>query len=139
VIDQGLPGGLGIDLARYAAEIRPFTGIVIYTARDDAGLQHSARALGASYLGKPASRLGLGETVRAAARNAARYVSQRPHRVLVAEDNPSVREVLARQLAHLGIDADFVENGIAAMEKLAAQDYGLLLSDLHMPEMDGYT
>lgn len=139
VIDQGLPDGLGIDLAKYAAEIRPFTGIVIYTARDDAGLQHSARALGASYLGKPASRLGLGEAVRAAARNAAQYVSQRPHRVLVAEDNPSVREVLARQLVHLGIAADFAENGIAAMEKLAERDYGLLLSDLHMPEMDGYT
>jgi len=139
VIDQGLPDGLGIDLAKYAAEIRPFTGIVIYTARDDAGLQHSARALGATYLGKPASRLGLGEAVRAAARNAAEYISQRPHRILVAEDNPSVRDVLERQFTNLGISADFAENGIDAMNKLAEQDYGLLLTDLHMPEMDGYT
>ncbi|TNE31958.1 MAG: response regulator [Alphaproteobacteria bacterium] len=139
IIDQGLPDGLGVDLAKYAAEIRPFTGIVIYTARDDAGLQHSARALGATYLGKPASRLGLGEAVRAAARNAAEYISQRPHRILVAEDNPSVRDVLERQFVHLGISADFAENGIDAMNKLSEQDYGLLLTDLHMPEMDGYT
>ncbi|QKK04323.1 MAG: response regulator [Pseudomonadota bacterium] len=139
IIDQGLPDGLGVDLAKYAAEIRPFTGIVIYTARDDAGLQHSARALGATYLGKPASRLGLGEAVRAAARNAAQYISQRPHRILIAEDNPSVRDVLERQFVHLGIQADFAENGIEAMNKLAERDYGLLLTDLHMPEMDGYT
>lgn len=138
VIDQGLPDGLGIDLARHAAEIHPFTGLVIYTARDDPGLQHSARSLGAAYLAKPASRAGLGEAVRAAARNAAAYVSERPHRVLVAEDNPAVRDVLARQFARLGIEADFAENGIAAMEKLAERDYGLLLTDLHMPEMDGY-
>ncbi|MBL1148541.1 MAG: response regulator, partial [Proteobacteria bacterium] len=83
--------------------------------------------------------LGLGEAVRAAARNAAQYISQRPHRILIAEDNPSVRDVLERQFVHLGIQADFAENGIEAMNKLAERDYGLLLTDLHMPEMDGYT
>jgi len=139
VIDHGLPDGLGIELAQQAADIRPFTGIVIYTVRDDLGLRHSARALGATYLTKPASRRGLGEAVRAAARSAAPLLSTRSRRVLVAEDNETVRDVLRRQLEKLGVAADFVENGIAALDRLDETEYGMLLTDLHMPDMDGYT
>ncbi|MGF1723379.1 transporter substrate-binding domain-containing protein [Photobacterium nomapromontoriensis] len=59
--------------------------------------------------------------------------------VLVAEDHPINQQVIAKQLTKLGIHADIVNNGQLAIEALATHKYGLLLSDCHMPEMDGYT
>jgi CheY-like chemotaxis protein len=49
-----------------------------------------------------------------------------------------VRDVLSRQLDTLGVEADFVEDGKQALEALKTQQYGILFTDLHMPEMDGY-
>jgi len=61
-----------------------------------------------------------------------------PSRLLIAEDTPSVRDLLERQLRLLGGEADFVHNGRQALDALASGQYGILLTDLHMPEMDGY-
>lgn len=59
--------------------------------------------------------------------------------VLCAEDNQTNRLVLGRQLQHLGLIADFVEDGDVAWERLAADParFGLLLTDLHMPRLGG--
>lgn len=138
VIDQGLPDGLGLDLIRTVMEMRPYMGLIMYTVRDDIGLQHSLQALGVAYLAKPASRLGLGTAVKDAAKAAKRLPGDAPTRLLVAEDNQTVREVLQRQLMRLGVAADFVENGHAALKALEGDSYGILFTDLHMPDMDGY-
>ncbi|MCB9991947.1 MAG: response regulator [Rhodospirillales bacterium] len=138
IIDQGLPDGLGLDLIREIMEIRPFMGLIMYTVRDDIGLQHSLNALGVKYLTKPASRVGLGEAVKDAASKIARINIAGPKRLLIAEDTESVRDVLRRQLDKLGVEADFVENGKQALEALESGQYGILFTDLHMPEMDGY-
>ena len=138
IIDQGLPDGLGLDLIREAMEIRPFMGLVMYTVRDDIGLQHSLNALGVKYLTKPASRLGLGEAVKDAARKTIKVNIDGPTRLLIAEDTESVRDVLKRQLNKLEVEADFVENGKQALKALESGQYGILFTDLHMPEMDGY-
>lgn len=138
VIDQGLPDGLGIDLIRQIMEIRPWLGAVMYTVRDDIGLQHTAQSLGVTYLTKPASRLGLGEAIKAAARKISGVRGSGPSRLLIAEDTASVRDVLARQLEKLGVEADFVTNGKQALEALGTGKYGILFTDLHMPEIDGY-
>ncbi len=58
--------------------------------------------------------------------------------MLIAEDTPSVQDILKRQLDKLGVEADFVENGKEALEALNTGKYGILITDLHMPEMDGY-
>lgn len=138
LIDQGLPDGLGIDLVRELIALRPFMGLIMYTVRDDIGLQHSLNALGIHYLAKPASRLGLGEAVKDAARKHEVTNSGGPSRLLIAEDTESVRDVLRRQLDKLGVEADFVENGAQAWDALQTGQYGILFTDLHMPEMDGY-
>jgi signal transduction histidine kinase/CheY-like chemotaxis protein len=57
--------------------------------------------------------------------------------LLVAEDNEVNREVLAAMLAHLGHTSDFVHDGRAALDAVRAGDFGAVLMDLHMPEMDG--
>lgn len=57
--------------------------------------------------------------------------------VLVAEDHELVREVIGRQLAALGWSCDLVCDGEGALEALARRDYALLITDRHMPKMDG--
>ena len=138
VIDQGLPDGLGLDLIKDIMKIRPNMGMIMYTVRNDLGLQHSLQTQGATYLTKPASRAGLGEAVRDAASKVAKMAIDGPTRLLIAEDTDSVRDILRRQLDKLGVEADFVENGARALEALKSGKYGILITDLHMPEIDGY-
>jgi signal transduction histidine kinase/HPt (histidine-containing phosphotransfer) domain-containing protein/ActR/RegA family two-component response regulator len=58
--------------------------------------------------------------------------------ILVAEDNETNQKVIVQQLALLGFAADVAGNGSLALERWQSGDYALLLTDLHMPEMDGY-
>ncbi|HEX7441362.1 MAG TPA: PAS domain-containing protein, partial [Caldimonas sp.] len=58
--------------------------------------------------------------------------------ILVAEDNETNRQVILRQLQLVGFAADVVVNGREALASWRSGDYALLLTDLHMPEMDGY-
>ena len=58
-------------------------------------------------------------------------------RILVAEDI-AVNRAVARGFLNLrGYEADFVENGAAALEAVQAQHYDLVLMDMEMPVMDG--
>jgi two-component system, sensor histidine kinase len=59
-------------------------------------------------------------------------------RVLVAEDSPVNREVMADFLDELGCDADFVSNGLEAVEAAGRTEYEVILMDCQMPELDGY-
>lgn len=138
VIDQGLPDGTGLELIRETTKIRPFMGLVMYTVHGDSALQHTLNSLGVKFLEKPASRLGLGETVKEASMQNAKMTIDGPTRLLIAEDTASVRDVLSRQLKAVGVEADFVDNGVAALEAIDTGKYGILFTDLHMPEMDGY-
>ncbi|HYD98737.1 MAG TPA: ATP-binding protein, partial [Alphaproteobacteria bacterium] len=57
--------------------------------------------------------------------------------ILVAEDNPTNQFVVRRQLGQLGFCADVVDDGAAALAAWRETGYGLVLTDLHMPHMDG--
>jgi PAS domain S-box-containing protein len=58
--------------------------------------------------------------------------------ILVAEDNETNRDVLGEQLRLLGYCADMAEDGRVALEKWRSGRYALLLTDCHMPHMDGF-
>ena len=58
--------------------------------------------------------------------------------ILIAEDDEINRKVILRELAILGYAAEVAHNGVEALQLWRHGKYGLLLSDLHMPEMDGY-
>jgi signal transduction histidine kinase/HPt (histidine-containing phosphotransfer) domain-containing protein/ActR/RegA family two-component response regulator len=58
-------------------------------------------------------------------------------RLLVVDDHPVNREVLARQLELLGCVADMAEDGAQALAMWRAGRHRLALVDLHMPVMDG--
>jgi CheY-like chemotaxis protein/HPt (histidine-containing phosphotransfer) domain-containing protein len=59
--------------------------------------------------------------------------------ILVAEDDEINRKVISQQLSLLGYAAEIAVNGVDALRLWRAGRYALLLTDLHMPEMDGYT
>ncbi|MEZ4391767.1 MAG: PAS domain S-box protein [Polyangiales bacterium] len=59
--------------------------------------------------------------------------------ILVAEDDEINQRVILRQLELLGYAAEVAVNGAEALRLWRGNQYALLLSDLHMPEMDGYT
>jgi len=65
--------------------------------------------------------------------------SLRKPRVLLVEDNPVNLMVGQRLLAVLGITCDTASNGEAALLRIAASRYDLVLMDCQMPVMDGYT
>ena len=58
-------------------------------------------------------------------------------KVPVAEDNPANRELLNFQLKKVGIDAEWAEDGVQAIEKAIAKEYELILMDSNMPGKDG--
>jgi TMAO reductase system sensor TorS len=58
--------------------------------------------------------------------------------ILVAEDNAINRKIIARQLSVLGYECETANDGKEALEMLGNQRYGLLLTDLDMPEVDGF-
>lgn len=62
-------------------------------------------------------------------------------KMLVAEDNSLMAEILAELLGYRGIEADLACNGREAVELYNSHEefyYDMILMDLHMPEMDGY-
>ena len=58
-------------------------------------------------------------------------------RILLAEDDTSMREYLQRALQRVGYEVDAVGCGTEAMPLLESDRYDLLLTDIVMPEMDG--
>jgi two-component system sensor histidine kinase/response regulator len=58
-------------------------------------------------------------------------------RVLVAEDHAVNREVAIAQLQSVGLKVDTACDGQEAVDKVAAQDYDLVLMDMQMPRLDG--
>ncbi len=57
--------------------------------------------------------------------------------ILVAEDHPTNRQVIQRQLTLLGHAMETAEDGVQALALWRAGGHGLLLTDCQMPEMDG--
>lgn len=58
--------------------------------------------------------------------------------ILAVEDHPVNRQVLMRQLHSLGYAVEMAEDGAKALAKWQDGGYALVLTDCHMPEMDGF-
>jgi len=58
--------------------------------------------------------------------------------VLLADDHPTNRLLLMRQVNALGYAAESAENGVDALNKWKSGRFGIVITDCNMPEMDGY-
>lgn len=58
--------------------------------------------------------------------------------ILVAEDNLTNQDVITRQLNMLGYTCDMRDDGKQALDAWLSKDYAILLTDCHMPDMDGF-
>lgn len=106
------------------------TPVVVLTMADDKNLGY---ALGATeYLMKPIDRQRLSAVIRKYSR-----LSRDP--ILVVEDDSSTRDLLRSILAKDGWSVQTAENGRVALERVKSTRPGLVLLDLMMPEMDGFT
>ena len=81
---------------------------------------------------------GGGRAAAAAAAPNRPAVSSRP-RILVVDDESSIRDLLAKTLALAEYDVDTAPDGRAALERLRMYSYDLLIADLKMPGIDGLT
>jgi CheY-like chemotaxis protein len=60
-------------------------------------------------------------------------------RVLLVEDNAINQQVATEMLEQAGLVVELAENGLEALERLATLRYDVVLMDVQMPVMDGYT
>jgi DNA-binding response OmpR family regulator len=87
-------------------------------------------------ISKSRHRLLAGES---SGRGNARAGPTPPHRprILVVDDEAGIRELLSKTLALADYDVEAAGDGRAAIERLRAGSYDLLVTDLKMPGMDG--
>ena len=66
-------------------------------------------------------------------------VSLNEIKVLIAEDNPMNQQLIRHLMKNWSINHSIVNNGAEAVEALKKENFSLILMDIQMPEMDGYT
>lgn len=59
-------------------------------------------------------------------------------RILIAEDDQDIRELIVLTLQFHGFDVTPVENGALAVDAAQEQEFDLILMDVRMPRMTGY-
>lgn len=61
-----------------------------------------------------------------------------PSRVLVVDDEPNIREMIAINLQREGLEVAFAEDGLGAVDTARAYQPDLIVLDIMMPGMDGF-
>ena len=104
--------------------------VVMCTIVDD---EQRGYALGAvDYLIKPVNRERLIDILSKA------WCTDPPCRVLVVDDDASIREFLCREATNTGWQVDSAHDGMSALERMGVERPDLILLDLMMPGMDGF-
>lgn len=158
LLDMRMPGMDGLEVARRIQEDRlPIRPLILMLSSDDLRPQVARlRELGLdAYLVKPITRKELFEAIRRvieeANLNSADTLPERgatqiqsatsagapEMRILVAEDSPDNRLVIAAYLRREPYQVDFALDGREAVNKFISQCYDLVFMDIQMPEVDG--
>ena len=158
LIDWNMAGADGFEVGRRirrAGRLALRPKLIMVTMYGDEGTAARARAEGFDgCLGKPVTQSDLLDTIvtalgqpqlaqespsRVATGNPQLMTFLRGRRVLLVEDN-EFNQLVASDLLSLaaGMQVTVANNGRAALEKLHAQAFDVVLMDVQMPEMDGY-
>ncbi|MGH7567695.1 MAG: response regulator [Gemmatimonadales bacterium] len=154
ILDAQMPDEDGFALAERLRRDPEFDAVrlMLLTSAGHRGDGQRCRELGVQgYLTKPVSRSDLTEAVAAvltgppvagAPEVVTRHAiveSRRRLHVLLAEDNPVNQEVASTMLRRRGHDVTVVSTGREAVEAVGRGRYDVVLMDVQMPEMDGFT
>jgi signal transduction histidine kinase/CheY-like chemotaxis protein/ABC-type amino acid transport substrate-binding protein len=153
IIDWRLPDMNGIEVTRQIRSLHDDTPIIILTAYDGSDIEMEAKAAGVTaFCSKPMFMSDLRETLMSALGQKPADAVQRllPEKnadfkgkhILLVEDNELNREIAQEILQEYGFLVDSAENGAVAVEKVSTAvpgSYDLVLMDVQMPIMDGYT
>ena len=148
--------GIGMNAEQIAGLFRPFSstggpggrhfggtglGLAITKALVDAmgGAIQVDSAPGAGSVFQVTVRCPLGQAPVATPPVQALAAPEQPARILVADDHPTLRMLIATMLRRAGHSVDLVSDGLEAVQAASRHDYDLLLLDMQMPEMDGMT
>ena len=93
--------------------------------------------LGTAHL-KPEEMETEEEPVAAAATSTGTTSSSTRHRVLIVDDDLEIAQYISNELGHY-YKFGICSNGKEALKELLQNDYDLIISDVMMPEMDGFT
>ncbi|MGN0621476.1 MAG: response regulator transcription factor [Porcipelethomonas sp.] len=61
------------------------------------------------------------------------------YKILVVDDEMNIRRVVKEYAEFEGYEVDEAENGMAAIEKVRNNDYDLIVMDIMMPKLDGFS
>ena len=153
IIDWRLPDMNGIEVTRQIRSLHDDTPIIILTAYDWSDIEVEAKAAGVTaFCSKPMFLSDLRETLMSALGQKQTDAAQellpqkdadfKGRHILLVEDNELNREIAQEILREYGFRVDTAENGAVAVEKVstaAPGSYDLVLMDVQMPVMDGYT
>ena len=153
LIDWRLPDMNGIEVTRQIRSLHDDTPIIILTAYDWSDIEVEAKAAGVTaFCSKPMFLSDLRETLMSALGQKQTDAAQellpqkdadfKGRQILLVEDNELNREIAQEILREYGFRVDTAENGAVAVEKVstaAPGSYDLVLMDVQMPVMDGYT
>ena len=153
IIDWRLPDMNGIEVTRRIRSLNDDTPIIILTAYDWSDIEVEAKAAGVTaFCAKPMFMSDLRETLMSALGQKQTDAAQgllpdknadfKGKHILLVEDNELNCEIEQEILREYGFLVDSAENGAVAVEKVstaAPDSYDLVLMDVQMPIMDGYT
>lgn len=157
LMDMFLPNLSGEELGcelKAHAETRDTVLVILTSAGVRGDAQRLNQAGFAGYFGKPIPPEDLRDALKAvmATRNMDESERQRAGlvtkytlsgmrrklvRLLVVDDSKVNLEIMQKMLTRLGYSADIVENGRTAIAAATSEDYGLILMDLHLPDISG--
>ena len=61
------------------------------------------------------------------------------YKILVADDEQNIRELIKKYAKHEGFEVDDASNGIEVIEKAKENEYDIIIMDIMMPELDGFS
>ena len=61
------------------------------------------------------------------------------YKILIVDDESAIRKLIAKYAAFEGYETDEAENGMQAVEKCRQNKYDIVILDIMMPELDGFS